>query len=58
MRRASIELNNLETLILALNNSLQNAILEIQRLKNYISKLDETFILTEKNQVGEFRIRY
>jgi len=58
MRRASIELNNLETLILALNNSLQNAILEIQRLKNYISKLDETFILTEKNQIGEFRIRY
>ena len=58
MRRASIELNNLETLILALNNSLQNAILKIQRLKNYISKLDETFVLTEKNQVGEFRIRY
>ena len=58
MRRASIELSNLETLILALNNSSQNAILEIQRLKNYISKLDETFILTEKNQVGEFRIRY
>jgi hypothetical protein len=58
MPKTSTELNNLETLIVSLNLSLQTAFSEIERLKNYIQKLDETYILIEKNPSGEYRIRY